>query len=53
MDADMRSDPQLLPEPFLEEEGASHQDAAGPFCQRNGTGQGVTEPLFLRWATEA
>lgn len=46
----MRSDPLLLPEPFPEEGGASHQEAAGLFCQGNGVGQGVTETPVSRFS---
>lgn len=49
----MRSDPLLLPEPFPEEGGASHQEAAGLFCQGNGVGQGVTETPVSRMGAEA
>lgn len=50
MNINMRSDPRLLPEPFPEKEGASHQDAGVVLPRKWSRGQGV--PL-LRWATGA
>ena len=51
MNANMRSDPRLLPEPFPEEGGASHQDVAGSFCMGYAVGGRVC--LSLRCTTEA